>query len=126
MLNNTRVIELMLGNDVTLKPAQTLTQALSAMSAVSCTQALVMEDERLVGYIRAQDLLRGLWSCEFDADSQPTVGALMQTELPTVSAQGTLGSVDLSWLNFARSRRALIATQGVPPSEPKQIPCNKE
>ncbi|MCF1429182.1 MAG: TRAP transporter small permease subunit, partial [Shewanella sp.] len=26
-----------------------------------------------------------------------------------------LGSVDLSWLNFARSRRALIATQGVPP-----------
>ncbi|MCF1458653.1 MAG: hypothetical protein LPH21_14215, partial [Shewanella sp.] len=27
----------------------------------------------------------------------------------------TLGTVDLSWLNFARSRRALITTQGVPP-----------
>ncbi|MCF1431401.1 MAG: hypothetical protein LPH20_11195, partial [Shewanella sp.] len=33
----------------------------------------------------------------------------------TTEDQQILGSVDLSWLNFARSRRALIATQGVPP-----------
>ncbi|MGI2260358.1 CBS domain-containing protein [Shewanella sp. GXUN23E] len=97
-LKNTRVTDLMQGNEFALKPEQTLTQALRAMAEADCTQALVMDGERLLGYIRTQDLLRGLWSCEFDADNQPTVDALMQTELTTVSAQESLGHLLESWV----------------------------
>ncbi|MCF1426816.1 MAG: alkaline phosphatase, partial [Shewanella sp.] len=59
-------------------------------------------------------------------DSQSAVAELLLGGAePATLFDLILGSVDLSWLNFARSRRALIATQGVPPSGPKQIPCNK-
>lgn len=97
-MNKTRVSELMQADFTALSPDMSLTQALSQLSRAGVSQGLVVDKDRLVGAISSQDILRGLWSCEFDLNVQTQVRDMMQTELTTVSADETLGDLLESWV----------------------------
>ncbi len=97
-LNKTLVSDLMQADYLTLSPDLSLSQALKLLCESGASHGMVKDQSRLIGVLSHQEILRGLWSAEFDSSNQAFVRDLMQTQLTTVSSCQPLAQLLETWV----------------------------
>lgn len=95
LLEQTSVADIMRTDSQYLYGYQSLSEALKAIIDANQQSAVVIDpdDQTLLGYIELQDLLRGLWSEDFQQKNTKTVANLMQTEIKTIKPNLTLSAL---------------------------------
>ena len=90
-INNLVIRDVMDVKPVTLMPEMNVYQALELLAQNDVRSAPVVDQQqRLLGFISEQDLLRGLWSEEYSAELQLLVRDLMQFEMLTVEPSDSI------------------------------------
>lgn len=93
-INNLVIRDVMDAQPVTLAPEMNVYQALELLAQSDVRSAPVVDQQqRLLGFISEQDLLRGMWSEEFSADLQLQVRDLMQFEMLTVAPSDSVAQL---------------------------------
>jgi len=86
-LNNLTVKDVMNENPVVLLPTQSIYQALSILTEQNLQCAPVVDQQqKLLGFISQQDLMKYLWSEQYSLELTVEVGEIMQTEVLSVES----------------------------------------
>ena len=90
-LQNLTVKDLMHSDWISLSPNMSLNDALKALTPTKQNAAAVVnKQDEILGFISEQDILRGLWSEEFNNDNQLLVSDLMQMQFTSVKKDQTI------------------------------------
>ncbi|MFO6422805.1 formate transporter FocA [Motilimonas sp. KMU-193] len=94
VINQLVVKDLMDSNPITLSAEMNVYQAIEILAAeqVRCA-AVVDSQQRLLGFVSEQDLLRAMWSEEYSTQIQLVVGDLMQFEILTVTPDDSVAQL---------------------------------
>ena len=112
-LTELTVAQLMDTEAVTLTSQQTATTALLQLSTHKVRGAVVVNDEnKLIGFVSEQDLLRSWWANDFDLNTEITVSNVMQTEVLSVTPEQSVAEL-IEFMTVDKSVLYPVSDSGV-------------
>ena len=112
-LTQLTVAQLMDTQAITLTEQQTATAALLALSTHKVRGAVVVNQEnKLIGFVSEQDLLRAWWANDFELDSELTVKEVMQTEVLSVTPEQSVSEL-IEFMTVDKSILYPVSDSGV-------------
>jgi len=112
-LTQLTVAQLMDTKAVTLTAQQSATSALSQLSEAQVRGAVVVdEQQKLIGFVSEQDLLRSWWANDFELDSELTVNEVMQREVLSVTPEQSIAEL-IEFMTVDKSVLYPVSDSGV-------------
>jgi formate transporter FocA len=112
-LTQLTVAELMDTQAITLTAQQSAISALQQLSLDQVRGAVVVDDQqKLIGFVSEQDLLRSWWANDFELDSELTVNDVMQKEVLSVTPEQSIAEL-IEFMTVDKSVLYPVSDSGV-------------